>query len=119
MTLKRWLYFFLAIGIGIGLGLLYGWAISPVTYTDTSPDTLRADFRADYVLMTAEIFQADRNLDQAQRSIALLGSDPAAIASQAAVYARDNNYNPIDIALMESLAAALRNAQPSIGGNQP
>ena len=55
----RWLAFLVAIGIGLGLGLYYGWVVSPVAYVDTAPNTLRPDYKADYVLMVAEAYQAD------------------------------------------------------------
>jgi hypothetical protein len=35
-------------------GLLYGWMVNPVRYVNTTPDTLRADYQLDYVLMVAE-----------------------------------------------------------------
>ena len=47
--MSRWTLPLLALLIGIALGLVYGWIISPVEYVDTTPDTLRADYRADYV----------------------------------------------------------------------
>ena len=50
-------YLFLS-ALGIGLGLLYGWVIDPADFFDLTPDTLRADYKADYVLMTAEAYRA-------------------------------------------------------------
>jgi hypothetical protein len=120
MTTRRWVFFILSIAIGFGIGILYGWVISPVQYVDTSPDTLRADFRTDYVLMVAEVFQSERDVDLAARRLAMLGSQPPAeIAAEAAAFAQQNDYNPIDTALIEALAAALQSAQPDIGGGQP
>ena len=48
---SRWILFIFAILVGAGLGLLYGWVINPVDYVDTTPDTLRIDYKTDYVLM--------------------------------------------------------------------
>ena len=62
--MSRWIKFFIVIALGLAAGLIYGWAISPVEYTNTTPDTLRADYRSDYVLMVAEVFHADQNVDR-------------------------------------------------------
>jgi hypothetical protein len=48
----RWLTFLLAIAIGAAAGLYYGWVINPIRYIDAAPDSLRSDYKADYVLMT-------------------------------------------------------------------
>jgi hypothetical protein len=113
MSPQRWLYFILAVLIGVGLGLLYGRVISPVEYVDTTLDTLSPDYRADFVLMTAEIYQADQDIEAAARQIARLGSQPPAdIAAGALDYARQIGYHPSDIALLEKLMAALQAWQP-------
>ena len=49
----RWFLFFLSIALGLAAGLYYGWVINPVEYVNTTPDTLRVDYQADYVLMVA------------------------------------------------------------------
>jgi hypothetical protein len=53
MIMSRWTRFLIAIAVGLALGLLYGWVLSPVKYVDTTPNTLRADYQTDYVLMVA------------------------------------------------------------------
>jgi len=68
----------LLIGVFIGmlLGLLFGWVIRPVEYVDTAPEALREDFRSDYVLMVAEAYIVDRDLELARYKLASLGSHP-------------------------------------------
>jgi hypothetical protein len=118
--MSRWVKFALAILVGLALGLVYGWIINPVEYTNTAPDTLRADYRSDYVLMVAEIYHADQNLDLAARRLAMLGSDdPSVIASQALEYALDNTFPTADIALLQELSAALLTWQPAPAGGTP
>ena len=56
---SRWILFIIAILAGAGLGLLYGWVINPVDYVDTAPDTLRIDYKTDFVLMVAEAYQGE------------------------------------------------------------
>ncbi|GAB4502069.1 MAG: hypothetical protein Fur0035_16150 [Anaerolineales bacterium] len=114
MSPQRWFFFLLAILAGIGLGLLYGWKINPVQYVDTAPNTLRPDFRADYVLMIAETYQLEQNPQSAARRLALLGAQPPAeIASAALQFARANNYDERDLQLLQNLTLALQVFAPA------
>jgi hypothetical protein len=120
MSAQRWFLFVLSIIIGLALGLVYGWMISPVQYVDTTPSTLRADFKADYTLMVAEIFESDQNIEQAARRLASLGSQPPAqIASTALAFAQEHNYAAPDIGLLQNLAVALQVWQPSVPNPAP
>lgn len=119
-NMPRWLRFLLVLVIGIALGLIYGWVISPVQYIDTTPDTLRADYRADYVLMVAEAYQAEQNPNLAAQQLAILGSlPPGEIASQALDSARQFNYAEADIALIQKLTTAMQAWQPNADGTSP
>ena len=73
---------YLVTGLILGLlaGLLYAWVISPVKFIDTSPDSLRADFKDQYRLLIASAYQATGDLGRAQVRLALLG-DPDAVAA--------------------------------------
>ncbi len=105
---RRILLFFIMIAVGLGLGLLYGWVINPVKYEDTTPSMLHSDYKADYVLMVAEIYHADQNLDQAARRLALLDNlPPARIVAAAALTARERGYAAQDQQLIDQLALAL------------
>ena len=98
----------LALFVGIALGIVYGWVIDPVEFVDTTPDTLRTDYRADYVLMVAEAYQAENDLDAAARRLAAWTSrPPAEFASGALESARGYGFAEPDIALMQKLATAL------------
>jgi len=114
--MPRWLKFLIALILGIALGLVYGWVISPVEYIDTAPASLRADYRTDYVLMTAQIYHADQDLDAAARRLTYLGSDPPAqIAEQAYSYAFQNKAPEADLKLLQELSTALQTWQPAGG----
>jgi hypothetical protein len=117
---SRWIRFAIAIAAGIGLGLLVGWAIAPVKYVDTTPDSLRADYKADYVLMVAETYQADGNLGQAMQRLAFLDKQPPLqIAQQGLTYAIAVNYSAADVNLLNHLIQALQVATPTPkGGSQ-
>ncbi|MGA7194736.1 MAG: hypothetical protein WBW94_14000 [Anaerolineales bacterium] len=112
--MSRWLYSVIALAIGIGIGLFYGWVINPVQFVDTTPASMRADYRADYVLMIAEAYHTDQNTDLAIRRLAVLGSDsPANIAAQALQTGQSIGYSADDISLLQELTRALQAYQPA------
>ena len=105
----RWLYTVLALLAGIGLGLVYGWVIDPVDYFDLTPDTLRSDYKADYILMVAEAYRSDQDPGLAARRLAVFGSQtPAAIATSGLGYARALDYADEDVVLIQELVTALQ-----------
>jgi hypothetical protein len=107
--MSRLLKILLPLALGIALGLLYGWVIDPVDFFDLTPDTLRGDYKADYVLMTAEAYHAEQNPGLAARRLAIFGSNsPAFIAADGIAYARANSFTDSDIALMQELVTALQ-----------
>ncbi len=109
MTSNRWLFILLALLAGIGMGLAYGWVIDPVDFFDLTPDTLRADYKADYVLMTAEAYHSEQDSGLAARRLAIFGSQsPSAIATEGLAYARENGYSDADIALIQELVTGLQ-----------
>ena len=92
--MPRWIQTLLLALLGLATGLIYGWNIAPVEYIDTTPDTLRTDYRADYALMVAEAYESEHNLDLAARQLALLDSDhPTEIAAQALEFAQTSNFS--------------------------
>ena len=104
----RWMAFLVAIAVGVGLGLYYGWAVSPVAYVDTAPNTLREDYKADYVLMVAEAYQGDGDLTSARRSLALLGGEPIKAVEQAIAFGNAHGYASQDLYVMQQLLMALQ-----------
>jgi hypothetical protein len=109
MRSNRWIFIVLALITGIGLGLAYGWFIDPVEYFDLTPDTLRADYKTDYVLMTAEAYRVEQDPGLAARRLAILGAQsPSAIAAEALDYARKNSFPDSDIAILQELVTAMQ-----------
>lgn len=109
MKSTRLFFILIALIAGIGIGLTYGWVIDPVDFYDLTPDTLRADYKTDYVLMTAEAYRADQDPGLAARRLAIFGSQsPSAIASQGLDYARTNGFADSDIALIQDLVTAMQ-----------
>jgi len=114
--MPRWIPILILFILGIALGLVYGWIISPVQYTDITPDGLRIDYRTDYVLMVAESYSSEQEPALAARRLAILGSQPPAqIASDAYDYARQAGYEASDLATMQELTIALETWQPVPG----
>ena len=109
MTTTRWVFVVLALIAGIALGLAYGWLIDPVDYFDLTPDTLSADYKADYVLMTAEAYRLEQDPGLAARRLAIFGTkSPSAIAADGLAYARTGGLPDEDIALIQDLVTALQ-----------
>lgn len=73
--------------VGLAGGLYYAWQISPVSYTDTAPSSLRADFKADYLALVSSAYAATGDLARAQSRL-IVFADPnmpgtlAALAQQ-------------------------------------
>ena len=117
--MSRWFRFILAIMVGVVLGALYGWLVSPVKYVETAPDSLKVDYKTDYVLMVAEAYHGDADLSLAVHRLALLGKDdPAEIVQDALVFA-EAHYTEADIAQIRALSDALEAQTPTIEGRAP
>ncbi len=111
--MRRWVFPLIAGLAGIAAGLLYGWVINPVKFVDTTPASLRADYRTDYVLMVAEAFHADQDAALAGRRLAIFGAEaPGDIALQALHEAQQAGYAEPDVTLLQELTRALQAAQP-------
>lgn len=110
---SRWARFIVAIIVGIGLGLLYGWVIDPPEYTNTSPSDLRQDFKTDYVLMVAEMYQAEGDAQAAVRRLAYLGDQEATKTIQTAIdFANEHtDYPQGDLRLIQSLLEGIQTWQ--------
>jgi hypothetical protein len=118
--MKRWIYFLLAVLIGVAAGLYYGWELNPVEYVETTPATLRIDFQTDYVLMVAEAYQGEGDLDLAARRLAVLGeTPPAEIVRQAMIYAAQIAYADSDQDLLGKLASDFQTWNPLLGAPTP
>jgi len=102
--MARWFFFILVILFGFGLGLFYTWRINPIDYTDADLDLLRVDFKTDYVLMVAEVYQSDNNLNEAIKYLTQLTlSESTETIREAINFAEVQGYRQQDIALMQSL----------------
>ncbi|MCC7117006.1 MAG: hypothetical protein IT310_00655 [Anaerolineales bacterium] len=102
-----------AVILGVALGILYGWVIDPVQFTDLTPNLLREDYRADYVLMIAEAYHSEINADLAARRLGVLTSEaPAILVSQTLEYAQSNRFSQSEIEGLQELLSAMQIYQP-------
>ena len=111
----RTLLFGIAILLGLAGGLYYGWAINPVKVLDSSPEILRVDFQADYVLMVAEVYHSEQNAERAIERLEFLAAENPLESMLAALdFAAESGISNPDFALLEDLDSALRNWDPSL-----
>jgi len=104
----------LGLFIGLVLGVLYGWLVQPVEYVDTAPDTLRADYHSDYVLMVAEAYGAEGDLELARVRLAALGPRPPVNVVVSAIdYGLEHGYSQLDLETLNRLVVDLRAMPPS------
>lgn len=116
MTERRGPWYLLT-GLIIGLisGLIYAWLLDPVQFVNTSPDSLRPEFKADHRVLIALAYEADGNIVRAGQRLALLGDqDPlVALIAQAEQMQKQKGYERESAALAR-LAADLQAYQLSI-----
>lgn len=118
---KRFLWFLGMIAVGVAVGLIFGWLIHPIKSTHPAGlDTLRTDYKTDYVLMTAEIYHDDHNLAQATQRLSQLSSAaPARSVADAQKSAQALGYDASDRDKIAELANALQSSPTSTTGAQP
>jgi len=113
--MSRWITFLITIALGAAAGMFYGWVINPVEYVDTAPNSLRIDYKTDYVLMVAEAYNLDLDVGLAARRLATLGDlQPSEYLDEALAFAVQNNYPQADLLLMRNLAEVLDTWNPNL-----
>ena len=97
----------LGLAVGIGIGLTVGW-IFPLTTVKTLPSSLSLDWQGDWILMTAQAFSLDGDLDLAKQRLTLLGTgDLGKRVAQRGEQAMTEGLPPNYIGALARLAAAL------------
>jgi len=101
-------YLLTGLIIGIVLGLLYAWVISPIEYVDTTPETLRSDYKDSYRLMIARAYQSTGDLARARARLNLLGDGDSALSlAEQAQRSRAEGGEPEEAQALANLAAIL------------
>ncbi len=104
----------LGLAVGAGIGLTVGW-MAPISSPQTAPSVLSAEWQSDWVLMTAQAYSLDGDLNLARQRLALLGTgDPGARAAQCGEQALAEGLPPAYVGTLARLAAALGARTPSL-----
>jgi hypothetical protein len=113
----RKLLFLITILVGAGLGLYYGWGFKPTMQSESPLRSLRQDYKADYVLMVAEVYDRDGDLKLAIDRLDQLESGvPLDLTTSMITYARSAGYSIHDLDLMSNLITDLQGpATPAVG----
>lgn len=122
MKAARFIWFFIMIAAGIAIGLYFTWMVSPVTYVDATFFDLRQDYKADYVLMVAEIYDSEPVLLQTMMRLDRLMETSAETAVEnAIVNAGQLGYSQHDVELLYQLNDAIGGnlTDQGLNGNQP
>lgn len=122
MRAQRIFWFIFAIAAGAAGGLLLGWFVIPGgPTTGTTPESLRADYRTDLVLMTAEIYKQDGDPAAAANQLIEFNSglSPLRTVQQAILSGQELGYASADIELMARLYQGLQGWTPPTETSQP
>lgn len=74
--MKRLLFFLGGIVLGIGLAVLIGWVLFPLQQQDISLDSMRDDYRTEYVRLVAVAYSAEGDLVVAEQRLRELDGIP-------------------------------------------
>ena len=108
MRVSRFFWFLFSILLGATAGLVIGWYLSPAPMGDVSPGALRSDYQTDYVLMVAQIYDAEKDLSKANQRLEFLqGETPARLSQIAVIKAGALGYDRRDLELLARLAQAM------------
>ncbi len=118
MRVKRLVWFLITIAIGVAGGIAYGWLANPVKYTDTPLNSMREDYKTDYVLMVAEAYQNENDMTVAVRDLQLLQDEPVRLVQQAIITGQELGYGVRDIEVLGILLQDLQTLTPA-GGATP
>ena len=111
---RRYVFFILAIATGVAFGIVLGWAFNPLNTVNTGLDSLRIDYKTDYVLMVAQLYQSEGDLTAALTCLSTLGNaNPSDLMQIAINYAAQHDYAPADITTMENLAGSIAQHSPT------
>ena len=120
MRLVRGIWFIISVAIGLAVGLAYGWLVQPARYANTTPDTLRADYKADYALMVAEIYKKEGSVALAVQRLSQISTDPPVrLVQQAILTGRQLDYSSRDMDMLARLAEVLQTWTPASTGSNP
>lgn len=106
--------------IGLAIGLLVSWVVLPVEYVDTTPESLRADFKDEYRYLIASAYAANNNLERARARLNLLADgDMAAALNNQSQRLLEAGASEASVLVLENLASALMTQPGSTPAAEP
>lgn len=108
------------IVIGLGSGLFYAWEVEPVIFLDHIPSDLDTQHYHEYLLLIAQTFSVEQDIDVASARLATLApNNPAGIVAEQTEKMILTGANRADIRAMVELAAALGVTNPAVESYLP
>lgn len=109
MRRSRLIGFIITILLGAAGGLALGWRYLPSQVGTTGFQDLRADYQADYVLMVAEVYAADGNLENAITLLEKINPDnPLRVVQQGLLTAQQTSYETWEMRHIADLEIGIR-----------
>lgn len=106
---RGFLYLLTGLALGLGLGLGIAWGLAPTQFTDTTPSSLRRDFKDEYRYMIASAYGATGNLARAQARLGTIGdADQAKALGEQAQRMQANNSPRQVTQILADLSEALQ-----------
>ncbi|HEY3312633.1 MAG TPA: hypothetical protein VGK00_13410 [Anaerolineales bacterium] len=110
---KGFWYLLSGLVLGLGMGLLVSWVLAPVEFVDTTPASLRTDFKDEYRFLIASAYAADNDLPRAQARLGTLGnSNPVKALGEQSQRMLGNGVPMADVQLLADLSTDLQ-SQPT------
>ena len=110
MRSSAWLPWVLGVIVGLLTGVFYAWKVNPVSYTQTDPTSLRADFRMDYLALIASAHAGTGDLARAHARLSVFGAEDQDMAETLGALAQQrlaSGYPEAEARALAGLAAAL------------
>ena len=80
----------IGLAIGFAVSLCFAWLVEPVSYTEASPARMSDRYRAEYILLVSQAFEAGADWERTQERLAALADDriPQTVNDQLAEFLR-------------------------------
>lgn len=106
--------------VGVLAALYFAWRVMPLQIVDNQPRSLAPSFREDFVLLVAETFAIEQDVERARTRLAsLAGAKGAAVVAQQTEKMMVTGAGINDLKFMAQLAAALGVATPAMQNYLP
>jgi hypothetical protein len=109
MRRSRLIGFLIVILLGTAGGMVLGWRYLPAVVNTTRLQDLRADYKADYVLMVAESYAVDGDIDNALENLEKINpGNPLRAVQEGLLTAQQMGYETWEMRYMADLEMAVR-----------